>query len=36
MWGHVKNVVCVEKMQNINHLKERIEAAIRNIIQDIF
>jgi hypothetical protein len=31
MGGHVKNIVYAEKIWNINHLKERIHAAIGNI-----
>jgi hypothetical protein len=35
MWGHVKNTVYAEKIQNVNRLKERTEAKLRSITADI-
>jgi hypothetical protein len=35
MWGLVKNIAYAENFWNINHLRERIEAAVGSIILDI-
>ena len=30
-WGHIKNVVYAEKIRDINHLRERIIAAVETV-----
>jgi putative SOS response-associated peptidase YedK len=35
LWGHIKNTAFAERIRNINHLKERTEAAIRSITLDL-
>lgn len=35
LWGYIKNIVYSQKLRDLNHLKERINEAIRTITQDM-
>jgi len=31
LWGYIKNIVCAEKIRNIQHLQEKITSAIETV-----
>ena len=35
LWGYIKNIVCAEKIRNIQHLQERITSAIETVTRDM-
>ena len=35
LWGYIKNIVCGEKIRNIQHLQERITSAIETVTRDM-
>ena len=35
LWGYIKNIVCAEKIRNIQHLQERITSATVTVTRDM-
>jgi len=33
LWGYIKNIVCADKIRNIQHLQDRITSAIETVTQ---
>jgi len=35
LWGYIKNIVCAEKIRNIQHLQERTTSAIETVTREM-